>query len=321
MNPIRRMAAALALAVASLSPAAAQTIDAGRGPVPLTVPAGYDAAVPTPLIVSLHGYSSSGAAHDRAWRIGALADDYGYLAISPDGEQEPGGDGNRFWNASDACCNFYGSQNDDSGYLLRIIEQIQAKYNVDPARIYVIGHSNGGFMAYRMAYDHSDVIAAIVSLAGETHLENRDPPPFPVHVLEIHGTDDRTIAYNGGEIQGNRYPSAMASVTRWARYDGCDIARSEREMRDLDELIGWAKDRYTSVGKTYERFDVAPGEDGVAVYCYGMLAGEWLDGSKFSDIRFIDRFTVRDGKLVDQRVWNDVGETMLKAAGARAAAE
>lgn len=92
-------------------------------------------------------------------------------------------------------------------------------------------------------------------------------------------------------------------------------------MRGLDELIGWAKDRYASVGKTYERFDVAPGEDGVAVYCFGTLAGEWLDGSTFSGIRFIDRFTVRDGKLADQRVWNDMGETMLKAAGARAAAE
>jgi phenylpyruvate tautomerase PptA (4-oxalocrotonate tautomerase family)/limonene-1,2-epoxide hydrolase len=92
-------------------------------------------------------------------------------------------------------------------------------------------------------------------------------------------------------------------------------------LRGLDEVLDWAKDRYASVGKTYERFDVAPGEDGVAVYCYGMLAGEWLDGSTFKDIRFIDRFTVCDGKLVDQRVWNDMGETMLKAAGARAAAE
>jgi polyhydroxybutyrate depolymerase len=231
------LAAALALTAASFSPATAQTIDAGRGAVPLTVPAGYDAAVPTPLIVSLHGYSGNGAGHDRAWRISELADKYRYLAISPDGEHEQGGSGNRFWNASEACCNFYGSENDDSGYLLRIIEQIQSKYNVDPARIYVIGHSNGGFMAYRMAYDHSDVIAAIVSLAGETHMENRDPPPFPVHVLEIHGTDDGTIVYTGGEIQGNRYPSAMASVTRWARYDGCDMTRSEREMRDLDASL------------------------------------------------------------------------------------
>jgi phenylpyruvate tautomerase PptA (4-oxalocrotonate tautomerase family)/limonene-1,2-epoxide hydrolase len=92
-------------------------------------------------------------------------------------------------------------------------------------------------------------------------------------------------------------------------------------LRGLDGLIAWAKERYASVGKTYERFDVAPGPDGVAVYCYGALDGEWLDGSRFEGIRFIDRFTVRDGKLADQRVWNDIGETMLQAAKPRAAAE
>ncbi|HUT48569.1 MAG TPA: nuclear transport factor 2 family protein [Alphaproteobacteria bacterium] len=92
-------------------------------------------------------------------------------------------------------------------------------------------------------------------------------------------------------------------------------------MRGLDQLLAWAKERYAAVGKTYECFDVAPSADGVAVYCYGMLAGEWLDGASFKDIRFIDRFTVRDGKLVDQRVWNDMGETMLQAANSRAAAE
>jgi 4-oxalocrotonate tautomerase family enzyme len=92
-------------------------------------------------------------------------------------------------------------------------------------------------------------------------------------------------------------------------------------MRGLDELIAWARDRYKSVGKTYEHFDVAPGPEGVAVYCYGALHGEWLDGRKFEGIRFIDRFTVRDGRIVDQRVWNDLGETMLKETRARAAAE
>jgi polyhydroxybutyrate depolymerase len=237
MNTRATLAAALALTAASLSPATAQTIDAGRGPVPLTVPARYDASTPTPLIVSLHGYTSTGARHDRAWGISALADKYNYLTISPDGDHEPGGDGNTFWNASDACCNFYGSENDDSGYIRRIIDQVRAKYNVDPARIYVIGHSNGGFMAYRMAYEHSDVIAGIVSLAGAAELQDRDPPPFPVHVLQIHGTDDGTIAYNGGEIRDHRYPSAMASVTRWARYNGCDMTRAARELRDLDASL------------------------------------------------------------------------------------
>lgn len=230
---------ALALTLASLvaSPVTAQSVDAGRGEIPLTVPERYDPAVPTPLIVTLHGYTGSGAGHDRSWGISEVADEYNVLTIAPDGEQEPGGDRNRYWNASDACCDFYGTDTDDSGYIRRLIDEVTAEYNVDPGRVYVIGHSNGGFMSYRMAYEHSDVVAAIVSLAGASHAEQRDPPPHPVHVLQVHGTDDATIAYRGGEIQDIRYPGAIGSVMRWARYNGCDMARSSREMRDLDASL------------------------------------------------------------------------------------
>lgn len=237
------IAALLALLALVASPALAQTIDAGRGPIPLTVPKGYDASVPTPLIVSLHGYTSSGERHDSRWGISALADEYGFLTIAPDGEREPEGNRSRYWNASSACCNMYGTSTDDSGYLRRIIDQIKSEYNVDPARVYVIGHSNGGFMSYRMAYDHSDVVAAIASLAGANHIEDMPPPPHPVHVLQIHGTDDTTIAYRGGQFEfggresAARYPGAIASVTRWAEYNGCDMTRQGREMRDLDASL------------------------------------------------------------------------------------
>ncbi len=80
------------------------------------------------------------------------------------------------------------------------------------------------------------------------------------------------------------------------------------EFSAPEELVAWAKDRYRSVAKTYERFDEAGGEANAAVYCYGTLYGEWPDGSPFEGIRFIDRFTVSGGKLVDQRVWNDLAE-------------
>jgi hypothetical protein len=76
----------------------------------------------------------------------------------------------------------------------------------------------------------------------------------------------------------------------------------------LQDLVVFARDRYRFVKKTYDRFDEAPATDGTIVYCYGTLSGAWLDGSTFSGIRFIDRFTVRGGKLVDQQVWNDLAE-------------
>jgi polyhydroxybutyrate depolymerase len=211
----------------------AQAIDLGRGELPVTVPANYDAATPAPLIVLLHGYTSSGASQDRYMGFSSIADKYGFLLVAPDGDKEAGGDENRFWNASSACCNFYQSDVDDSAYVLDIIQTVKADFNVDPNRIYLVGHSNGGFMSYRAAYDHSETIAAIASLAGASHIDDRPAPANPVHVLQIHGTNDGTIAYNGDDIAGNAYPSAHETVAQWAEYNGCEAQANERELRDL----------------------------------------------------------------------------------------
>jgi polyhydroxybutyrate depolymerase len=74
--------------------------------------------------------------------------------------------GARFWNATDACCDVDASGVDDSSYLAGLINEIGSHVAVDPRRVFVVGHSNGAFMSYRMACDHADTIAAIVSLAG-----------------------------------------------------------------------------------------------------------------------------------------------------------
>jgi len=77
----------------------------------------------------------------------------------------------------------------------------------------------------------------------------------------------------------------------------------------LQQLVDWSKTRYQSVGKTYEQFDLSQSDDKTIVYCYGTLNGAWLDGSRFSGIRFIDRFVVVGGLLQSQLVWNDLAET------------
>jgi ketosteroid isomerase-like protein len=86
-----------------------------------------------------------------------------------------------------------------------------------------------------------------------------------------------------------------------------------KRFTTLEALVEWAKPRYKRALKTYDRFDAAPQPDGSAVvYCFGTLYGELNDGTPYSGIRFIDRFTVRDGKLADQMVWNDMGEVLGK---------
>ena len=79
-----------------------------------------------------------------------------------------------------------------------------------------------------------------------------------------------------------------------------------KRFDSLEQLVESAKGRYRSAKKTYERYEAA----GDAMYCYGTLYGELLDGAPYSGIRFIDRFTVKDGKLVDQLVWNDMAEVL-----------
>jgi ketosteroid isomerase-like protein len=75
----------------------------------------------------------------------------------------------------------------------------------------------------------------------------------------------------------------------------------------LEDLVAHLTQSYRGVRKRFEGFDEVPAEAGtVVVYCFGTLYGEFADGRHFEGVRFIDRFTVRDGQLVDHRVWNDL---------------
>jgi len=155
-------------------------------------------------------------------QLAPLAEARGFLYAHPDGKIDS--QGKYFWNATDACCDMDGSGVDDSAYLDAIIKEVEATYNVDRSRIYLIGHSNGGFMSYRMACDHADEIAALVSLEAATYAGPRKcAPSEPVATLEIHGTSDDTISYDGGKILGHRYPGAVATTKMWAKYDGCRL--------------------------------------------------------------------------------------------------
>lgn len=82
----------------------------------------------------------------------------------------------------------------------------------------------------------------------------------------------------------------------------------------IEELIEWGASRYRFVRKSYNAFDESFGDTGLIVYCFGTLSGEWPDGTPFSGIRFIDRFEITDGKLSNQRVWNDLAEDSLRGS-------
>ena len=201
------------------------------------MPTGYDKTKPTPLVVLLHGYTASGATQEAYFKFAPVADAKTFLYATPDGTQDNGG--NRFWNATDACCNFDGSAVDDVAYINAVIDDVETKYNVDAKRVFLVGHSNGAFMAHRLACDSAPRIAAVAALAGDVWADaTRCNPQSPVAVLQIHGTADTVIAYGGGKNGSLAvFPSATASIATWAAKNGCASTATAGAPLDLESVL------------------------------------------------------------------------------------
>ncbi|MEM8561114.1 MAG: alpha/beta hydrolase-fold protein [Pseudomonadota bacterium] len=216
------------------------TIDETR-PAQAYIPTDYDAATSYPLIIVLHGRGATGAI--QAFYFGLLerVDRQQFVLIAPDGTLDVSG--RRVWNATSACCAFTPETQavDDVAYIRGLIEQAAATYNIDPARIGLIGHSNGGFMSLRMACEVSELVTSVVSLAGSTFADASScaPATNPVSVLALHGTDDDTILFDGGEIlpgvenAGGKYPGAIETISRYAELAQCSGSSTDRENLDV----------------------------------------------------------------------------------------
>ncbi len=93
-------------------------------------------------------------------------------------------------------------------------------------------------MAHRMACEHADTIAAIVSLAGAQFAErDRCRPAEPVHILQIHGTADLTVLYRGGKFFGRAYPGAEQTVRTWAELNGCEPEPDDAPALNLEAVL------------------------------------------------------------------------------------
>jgi polyhydroxybutyrate depolymerase len=208
------------------------------------VPSHYDRATATPLLIMLHGFSASGSLEELYLHFGELAESKTFLYAYPDGLKDPVG--LRYWNAMEWCCDFFKSGVDDVAYLRAVIDDMSSKYNVDPKRIFVVGHSNGGFMSHRLGCELSDKLAGLVSLAGaQWNDPTRCRPTQPLAVAEIHGTLDALIGY-GGSVN---FPSAKQTVDVWANRNRCTgVLTYGGDNLDLDAGLPGAEtkvERYT----------------------------------------------------------------------------
>ncbi len=257
----------------SVAPAA-QSISAGDSTRPLPgwthraydvhVPPGYDPSTPTPVVVVIHGGggNSTWAAQmtcpngnpDDPKCLNKLADREGFIVAYPNGTVNPDsalGEGRR-WNSGGgkdgfACAGDFACDAgiDDIRYFNDLLDDMESVVNVDRARVYATGLSNGGSMSHRLGCQMADRIAAIAPLAAGNQFSTSEScaPGRPVPVLDIHGTDDQFWPYMGGT--SNMSPdkrtriSIPQTVRDWAARNGCDPHPAVMTLPDGTSIGGF----------------------------------------------------------------------------------
>jgi polyhydroxybutyrate depolymerase len=235
----------IALAACARAPRAQQNGQLGSGQHELSlrhggrtrlaivhVPPAARTGAPLPLVFAFHGGGGEADGFRRSIGLDALADRAGFIAVYPYGT---GALPRRLltWNAGTSCCGYaHDQQIDDVGFTIALLDHIATLIDVDMRRVYAIGHSNGAMMAYRLAAERADRIAAIVPVGGAMDLDAFSPSQR-VAVLHIHSVDDPRALYGGG--LGPPFPLTDRRVQHRAVLDG--LARWRTHNRCAYELV------------------------------------------------------------------------------------
>lgn len=200
------------------------TVDGRMRTFIVHVPPDYTGDSPVPVVIDFHPLGGTGSQQRGLGNWGSLADREGFIVVWPDGV------GNS-WNVG-RCCDPAQSDNvDDVAFTRAIIENLQGQACIDPKRVYATGCSNGGGMAYKVACDAADVIAAAAPvdfdcLTGPTN----DPscagcsPSRPISEIQFRGTNDSAVPYEGGPtpvVPGLAFPGAEANLETWGELNMC----------------------------------------------------------------------------------------------------
>jgi polyhydroxybutyrate depolymerase len=196
----------------------------------LHIPPQSTSGKPLPLVFNFHG--AGGNAETQKWytKMDEAADRDGYIAVYPDGT---GGIGGYFltWNAGICCGPAVALRSDDVGFALAVLDDIARRTPLDRSRVYATGLSNGSMMAYRLAAEASDRIAAVAGVAGAMTLAEFSPS-LPVPVMHLHSVDDQLVLFEGGlgpafPISNSRelHASVDNMLNKWLDHNKCPEKR------------------------------------------------------------------------------------------------
>lgn len=181
-----------------------------------------------PVVLAFHGARGDGARMADYSGLSQLAERYHFIVVYPTAAGP-----RRFWtlNGRDP------RAPDDVAFITNLIRTLPSRVCMDRARVYATGVSNGGGFVARLGCVLSSKIAAIAPVAGGYRSLDPCRPDRPVAVLEIHGTADSVVPYDG------RPPDYGGSVPRflsmWASLDGCDAQTPPVFVAPGTERFSW----------------------------------------------------------------------------------
>jgi len=194
------------------------------------VPQRYSGQAPVALVIDIHGHALTN--DDQMKRSGQReqSDRLGFIVAWPQGIANS-------WNGQGCCTVAYDLKIDDVGFLRAVIGEVSARTNINAAKVYVTGWSNGGGLSQRMACEAADLVAAIAPVAHPVNSQDCRPSR-PVSVLAFHGTADETIPYEGGgtvlprEVLGVPlgWQGARASLAEWKTILGCSSTLTATQL-------------------------------------------------------------------------------------------
>ena len=252
----------------------------------LQLPSGYDpsSSDPLPLIISYHGNGGcavdfSQGRFDGNSNLDMVANTQNVIVAYPQGVVRVKGAAE--WDPGD----FGGADlaNNDVYFTQRMIADISANHAIDATRIYAVGYSNGGMMAYGLACSLGSQIAAVGIMSG-IMLDGQCDTSIYTPIIHFHGTEDDSLPYAGNQ----EYRSVANVISFWVDHN--QISPDEPTTTTLnggnvtlDSYTGGAEDSavflYTIQGGGHVWFDEDIGGETPNEILWQFLSGYTLTGA------------------------------------------
>ncbi|MBN8615075.1 MAG: hypothetical protein J0L92_31045 [Deltaproteobacteria bacterium] len=214
-----RCGAASSLYPSGVTTVATITVDGLERSFRVHVPPGYDGSAEVPLVLVLHGGGGSGEQIElRSSEMNVVADREGFVAVYPDGTGAI-----RTWNAGGCCGAAVREDVDDVAFVRSLLDHLEGALCLDADRVFATGMSNGAMLSHRLACELSDRFAAVAPVSG-LDMAPTCPTNGRVALMQIHGTDDGHVPWEGGVGCGPSavdFPSVTETLAAWRARNGC----------------------------------------------------------------------------------------------------